>query len=101
MRRFRLTDAAGDELESVLDYYGQYSPEYSKKLRRELRNRIRLVTRHPNLGTRADHLAPGIRKISIYDIMIYFRDEMGVTVIHHVLHGARDIDSAFFDESTP
>ena len=97
MRRFRLTDAAADDLESVLDYYWQYSPEYSKMLRRELRTRFRLVANYPKLGNPADELAPGIRKISVRDIAVYFRDERGVTVIHHVLHGARDIDASFFE----
>ncbi len=97
MRRFRITEAAAHDLESVLDYYWQYSPEYSKKLRLELRSRFRLIANYPKLGSSADDLAPGIRKISVSDIAIYFRDEQGMTVIHHVLHGARDIDASFFE----
>ncbi len=97
MRRFRLTDPAAAEFEGILDFCKAVSPKYAKTLNRELRQRFRLVARYPRLGTPVSHFAPGMRRTSVRDITIYFRDEGGVTVIHHVVQGARDIDAAFFD----
>ena len=96
MKPFRLTEGSADEVEAILDYYAQHSPKYAKGLRRDLRARFKLVGQHPGLGSPVDHVAVGLRTTSVRDVTIYFRREGDITVIHHVLHGARDAD-AYFD----
>lgn len=100
MRRYELSLQAGEDLEVILHFYWEFSPAFSKKLARLIRDRMKRVGQHPGFGTDVGHLIPGLRRVAVKDVAIYFHDTGHSTWIVRVLHGARDIDANIFNPSS-
>lgn len=52
---------------------------------------------HPEMGRLREELGEGIRSFPHRSHVVFFMEWRGETAISRVLHGARDIDSAFVD----
>jgi plasmid stabilization system protein ParE len=52
----------------------------------------------PEIGIELSVLGDGIRRIMVWDYHVFYRATQTEIVIERVIHGARDIDAAFFDQ---
>ena len=96
-----LSDDALSDLEDIAAYYLQKRPQFLDVLLAVLEVQFQFVATHPGVGAECGHLHRGLRRTNVRDDLVFHWHTTNGTVIMRVLHGARDIDSAFFDETTP
>ncbi len=101
VKTYRLTEQALIDIEEIQEYYLDCRPEFIAVLHSEFKAKFQKVARFPKLGIDSSHLRPGMRRVFVHDYVVYYRHERGLAEIVRVLHGARDIDSDFFDDTTP
>ncbi len=74
---------AADNLDAALRFYDQ------------LDQLLSLIARYPRMGEAVDNLAPGVRRHTLGDYLLFYRlCGDGIELIR-ILHGARDIDHLF------
>jgi plasmid stabilization system protein ParE len=52
----------------------------------------------PEMGIDMSILGPGIRRTFVWDYHVFYRAADSEIVVERIIHGARDIEAAFFDE---
>ena len=96
-----LSDHALADLEMISDEYLPRRRRQWKMLQSEFHKRFKVLESNPRMGYDSGYLMKGLRRIVIRPYIVYYLHTAGPTiVIMRVVHGARDIDSAFFDGST-
>ena len=68
-------------------------------LQQELEAQFHFVARNPRIGSDSSHLLKGMRRTNVRDYAIYHWPIAGRIIIMRAIHGARDIDATFFDDS--
>lgn len=96
-----LSERAMEDLEGISDLHFPRRLRTWNKLRGEFYKKFKLIGQHPRIGADSGRFLREMRRVIVRDYVVYYRHLRGVTTVIRVLHGARDIDSAFFDESTP
>ena len=96
-----LSDDALSDLDDIAAYYLEVRPQFADVLLAEFEVQFRFVAKYPGIGAECDHLHRGMRRTNVRDYLVFHWHTTDGTMIMRVLHGARDIDSAYFDESTP
>lgn len=91
MSRYNLSPQAVQDMDALVEFYGETYPDYGVRLVRELIAQFKRVGRFPGLGKPADDLLPGLRKSPVRDVIVYFRRSSSGTEILRVIHGARHI----------
>lgn len=99
MHRVRRRSLARDDVLGVWEYLAEVgSIEAADRWVTQLDLKLRLLASHPLVGRARDELAPGLRSIPFgRHVVFYLPMEDGADIVR-VLHGARDLDSAFADE---
>lgn len=59
---------------------------------------ILMVAEHPEAGRARDDLQPGLRYFPVGSYLIFYTIEPGILGIRRIMHGARDIKAALFDD---
>jgi toxin ParE1/3/4 len=95
-----ITELAYADLEGICDFLLPQYAEFWELLHSEFRRTFRLLGRQPRLGTDRRRYGVGLRSVTVRGYVVYFRRANGRTEIVRIIHGARDIDAAFFDDST-
>ena len=97
-----LSDHALADLEAISDEYLPRRRRQWKVLQSEFHKRFKVLASNPQMGSDSGHLMQGLRRIVVRPYIVYYLPVAGRTiVIMRIVHGARDIDSAFSVESTP
>jgi len=92
MSRFVLTPAARGDLEEIVDFIAMDSPDAAQRIRRELRNSMRMLARTPGMGHfRRDLSDEPLRFWQVYSFLIIYRPETRPLQILRVLRAARDV----------
>jgi toxin ParE1/3/4 len=88
--RLRYTLPALADLESILDYVQQRSPQGARSVHARIKTVTELLLKHPHVGRRTSD--PSIRRIttSPFPFLIFYEVVGDEIVIHAVRHGARD-----------
>lgn len=88
--RLRYTLPALADLDSVLDYIAERSPQGARKVQARIQAIIELLLRHPYIGLATQD--PSIRRINTtpYPYLIFYEVAADELIIHAVRHGARD-----------
>lgn len=78
------------DLQSILDYVADRSPQGAARIHTRIRAVTDLLLRHPLAGTATDH--PTIRRMMTtpYLYLIFYGATDAEIIIHAVRHGARD-----------
>jgi len=99
MSRFLLTPAARADLEEIVDFIAQDSLDAAQRVRRELRNSMRLLARTPGMGHfRSDLSDEPLRFWQVYSFLIIYRPETRPLQILRVLRAARDVRTILLTE---
>jgi toxin ParE1/3/4 len=88
--RLRYTLPALTDLESILDYVVDRSPQGASRIRARIRAVTDLLLRYPQAGAVTDD--PTIRRVTTtpYPYLIFYEATDTEIIIHAVRHGARD-----------
>lgn len=96
MPRYRLTEAATSDLDSVWLYVAeQGSIPAADHLIEDIVGRFPLLAFHPDMGRAREDFAPGLRSFPVGNYLIFYcRDADGVEIVR-VLHSRRDLPRLF------
>lgn len=88
--RLRYTRPALADLDAILDYIANHSPQGAARVEVRIQAVINLLLSHPRIGVQTDD--PSIRRInaSPYPYLIFYEAAGEEIIIHAVRHGARD-----------
>lgn len=88
--RLRYTLPALTDLESILDYVVDRSPQGASRIRARIRAVTDLLLRYPQAGAVTDD--PTSRRVTTtpYPYLIFYEATDAEIIIHAVRHGARD-----------
>jgi toxin ParE1/3/4 len=86
--KLRYTIRAAAELEQILDFIGERSPQGARHVTERIRAVIDLLLRYPNAGRPT---ARGLRRVVAhpYPYLIFYRATESEVIIHGVRHSAR------------
>jgi toxin ParE1/3/4 len=88
--RLRYTLPALADLESILDYVVDRSPQGASRIHARIRAVTDLLLRYPQAGAMTDD--PTIRRVTTtpYPYLVFYEATDAEIIIHAVRHGARD-----------
>jgi plasmid stabilization system protein ParE len=88
--RLRYTLPALADLDSILTYIADASPQGAKRVQKRIQDVINLLLTHPQIGIRTED--PVIRRLTTtpYPFLIFYEIGDEEIVIHAVRHAARD-----------
>jgi addiction module RelE/StbE family toxin len=91
--RLRYTRPALADLDGILDYIADRSPQGTRRVQERLRNVIDLLVHHPHIGPRTSD--PAIRRlvVSPYPYLVFYEVTGDEIIIHAVRHAARNPSS--------
>lgn len=91
--KVRYTLPALADLEGILDYLSERSPQGASRVKARIRAIERLLAQHPFSG--APTRLPWLRRVAVspYPYLIFYEVTNSETIIHAVRHGARDPSS--------
>ena len=92
MGRYTLTTEARADLEEIVEFIRQDSPEAAKRVGEALRDAARKLAGMPLMGhVREDLAKTCLRFWSVYSYLIIYRPEKRPLQIVRILHSARDV----------
>jgi plasmid stabilization system protein ParE len=91
--KLRYTRPALADLDAILDYIAEHSPQGARRVQSRIQRVINLIVQYPQIGQRTSR--SGMRRIvtSPYPYLIFYRATDDEIVIHGVRHSARDPSS--------
>ena len=90
MPRLRYSDASKDDLKHIARFIAQDKPAAARQWVSKLREKCRVVAKHPEIGDQRPELGEGIRSTFVGRYVIYFRRREAVVEIVRVIPGDRD-----------
>jgi toxin ParE1/3/4 len=94
--RVRVGKGAEQDLDQIFLYWAERAGlGTADRLIDSITDRFWLLGEHPEVGRRADEIAPGVRCIPAGKYLIYYRKRRLRIDILHIFHGARDQKPAF------
>ena len=93
--KLRYTVPALADLESILDYIAQHSPQGARRVQSRIQAIIDLLLQHPRIGTLTSD--PIIRRMTVppYPYLIFYESTDEEIIIHAVRHAARNPSDMF------
>lgn len=87
--KLRYTLPALADLNSILDYIAEFSPQGAARVQRRIEHMIDLLLDHPHIGMRTDD--PTIRRLTTapYPFLVYYEVAEMEIIIHAIRHAAR------------
>ncbi|HJT76305.1 MAG TPA: type II toxin-antitoxin system RelE/ParE family toxin [Gemmataceae bacterium] len=89
------TSQAEDDLIDILAYVGRRSAAAANRLAAAIDRRCQTLASFPDMGSRCDDLAPGLRCFSVGSYVLFYRPITDGIEVVRVLHSARDFTSIF------
>lgn len=104
MPTVRYTHRALLDLASIGEYIAKENPQSAKNVLRSIRTTCQEIAHTPKIGREREEFGAGIRSFPVGNHLIFYRpansgmSDYGIIVIR-VLHGARNLPSAFGEEA--
>jgi toxin ParE1/3/4 len=95
MAQVRRTATSKSDLSTIADFIAADNPLAAERWLDEVGRTLSVIATHPHIGERVDHLAPGIRRHSFGQYLLFYRPIDGGIELRRVLHGARNIETLF------
>ena len=91
--RLRYTQPALADLDAILDYIAENSPQGARRVQGRIQAILNLLLSYPHIGVRTED--PTIRRInaSPYPYLIFYEVTGDEIIIHALRHGARNPSS--------
>jgi toxin ParE1/3/4 len=95
MARVERTEQAEADLEEILDYLDEHSPDAADRFADIFKEKTEALARMPEMGRAREELAPGLRSLNAGNYLIFYRPaDDGIQVIR-IAHGSRDLPGLF------
>ncbi len=95
MARVERTEQAEADLEEILDYLDEHSPDAADRFAKMFKEKTEALSRMPEMGRVREELAPGLRSLNVGNYLVFYRPaDDGIQVIR-IAHGSRDLPSLF------
>ena len=99
MARVLRRPRAAEDIAAVWDFIADDNPDAADHWVDQLDTQLRLLATQPLMGRARDELAPGIRSFPFGRYLVFYRPiGDGIDVVR-VLHGTRDVDTAFGEDN--
>ena len=99
MARVLCRPRAAEDIAAVWDFIANDNPDAADHWVDQLDTQLRLLATQPLMGRARDELAPGIRSFPFGRYLVFYLPiGDGIDVVR-VLHGARDVDTAFGEDN--
>lgn len=93
---YRLSDAATDDLGEIDAHIAAQNPSAVDAVLDDIEAICQLLGEHPGVGRHRDELGPGVMSFPAGAYVIFYQEgEAGRVDILRILHGRRDIPTAF------
>ena len=93
MPRLRYSVESREDLKRILHYIAQDKPIAAREWVAKIREKCRLLAKHPNLGDLRSELGDTIRSSYVGNYVIFFRQNETFVDILRVFRGDRDTQS--------
>ena len=90
MPRLRYSDASKADLKQIARFIAEDKPAAARQWVSKLREKCRLVAKHPEIGDQRPELGEGIRSTYLGRYVIYFRRTEAAVEVVRVIPGDRD-----------
>ncbi len=91
MPRLRYSAESKEDLKKIARFIARDKPVAARKWVQRLREKCRLVTKHPDVGDARPELGDGIRSTYVGSYVIFFRRVEGFLEIVRVIRGDIDV----------
>lgn len=95
MPRIIRTPAAVRDLATITDYIAADNLAAALGFYDEIDRLLSMIARNPDIGEAVEHLAPGLRRFTFGNYLLFYCHNDDAIELIRVLHGARDIDRLF------
>ena len=88
--KLRYTSIALAELDTILTYVTERSPQGARNVQRRIQGMIGLLAEHPHLGQTTTH--PRLRRLAVvpYPYLVFYEVTEAEVIVIGVRHAARD-----------
>jgi len=100
MPRLLITPRATLDLIEIWSYIADDSVENADIFVDQLYEAMHKLCRHPGMGRQREELAPRLQSFPFRRYVIFYRGDSNALEVVRVLHGARDVESSF-EQDTP
>ncbi len=94
---------SADALEDLSDIWRYYADaagsDVADNVIRAINDAARILDSHPLAGRARDEIRPGLRSIASRPYVLFYRVQPDAAAIVRVLHGRRDIEQIFAQQS--
>ena len=95
MPRVAFARRAQIDLAAIAEFIAGHNPRAARRVILGIRDTCRLIAEHPGMGRNQARLMAKLRSHPHGSYVIFYRPIDGGIEVVRVLHGARDLDSAF------
>ncbi len=95
VNRVRLSSLARADLDDIWFYVARDNEAAGTRVVRNLLDKCRSIRSHPNRGTPCPDLAPGLRRLTVGNYLIFYRVTDTGPEVARILHRARDLAKHF------
>jgi toxin ParE1/3/4 len=95
MSQIRISHQAEDDLVEIWLYIAHRNRRAADRLLASITAKYRLLADFPEMGSKYDELAPGLRGFVVGKYVIFYRPLPDGIEVARVLHGARDLPRTF------
>ena len=95
MTRVERTEQAEADLEEILDYLDEHSPDAADRFAVIFKEKTEALAQMPEMGRVREELAPGLRSLNAGNYLIFYRPAEGGIQVIRITHGSRDLPSLF------
>jgi len=96
MKKFKITEKAGSDLEGIWLYtFQNWSIEQADRYYELIMNDIVFLSENPSAGSIADHIRKGYRVSRVKSHLIFYKyDPEGFIIVIRILHCSMDIENS-------
>ncbi|GAC1451760.1 MAG: type II toxin-antitoxin system RelE/ParE family toxin [Isosphaeraceae bacterium] len=95
MARIVRTREAEADLEEILEYLDEHSPEAADRFARVFKEKTTALSQMPEMGRSREELAPRLRSFNAENYLIFYRPTPDGIEVVRVAHGARNLPDLF------
>jgi toxin ParE1/3/4 len=99
MPNFKLTEAAKKDLREISTYTDKtWGKKQEKAYRETIRAGLRAIAKIPEMGTKREELAEGLRSFPVGQHIAFYLERKGNIEVARILHPAMDTEKAMKTE---
>jgi toxin ParE1/3/4 len=95
MPRILRTDTAEADVLDIYRHIAADNPRAADKWLEKIDRTLGLAAKFPGMGEQVEHLAPGLRRLTEGNYLLFYVPIEGGIELQRVLHGARRIEDLF------